>query len=822
MTDYVVNVSFRVDSRPLKNLNKEVEETTESLKKATSASERTRQRLVDGFDKVSDAADAARGGIGGIGAELVSMARVGSVAINPVTVGLLALAAGAAAAVGILVSVTSQLNEIHKLNDISDITGANVQELAKLEAIAKLGGESLDGLKLSLQKNQVALKSAREDSAELADLYGRLGLSVRELQKMDPALAWRVTAAAIAETTDKGLKADAAMKLMGKSASDLTKEFGSQAQQEEKLNEARRLGIERTPEQIKQAAELDKAQDSLNASVASFKTILLQSFGNDVVTAIGNLAKLVNWLAESMQVAQKWADGLGTSLGKIVLTPGMAAVEVWAKRVLDAYAKINGFQSRAQNPRGGAPMAGSLDTNAGRGPNTREQTEKEIADAAAKAAAAQKKAADEAERQAKAWRDTLASADKLVNAYGDQAAIDSARFAFLSGENDLREANVRLMDAQVKAAQSLGATVEGAVQAETGLGVQLQYNLEALQKEKNLSAAQVAELDKRVKLAVANAEANERARIADEAILRGRSELQQMHQSTLELERAREVITSGQVKTEEQLTRYLADQAYWSGIEKQIKEGTLTISKEELKAMKERRDAAQIALNQEQESLKQMETLYQNIGDGLANSITDALKTGRLDFKSFISDIITMLINSHLKKVFASMFEIGGSGGGDGFWSNLLQVGSALFGVTAPASAASGAAASGIAYAKGGAFNNGVEFFANGGVVNRTTGFGLSGGKLGVMGEAGPEAILPLARGRNGKLGVAASGSGGTVNQVNIAPGAVVVNSSGDNAADTAAFAKSLDKVLNEKVAAYIRDQQRSGNTLNPNFGYRY
>jgi len=205
MVDYVVNVSFRVDSRPLKNLNKEVEETTESLKKATSASERTRQRLVDGFDKVSDAVNAARGGISGIGDELISMARAGPGAINHVTVALLSLAATAAIAAGILVSVTGQLNEIHKLNDISDITGANVQELAKLEAVAKLGGESLDELKQSLQKNQVALKSAREDSAELADIYGRLGLSVRELQKMDPAQAWRVTAAAIAETTDKGL-----------------------------------------------------------------------------------------------------------------------------------------------------------------------------------------------------------------------------------------------------------------------------------------------------------------------------------------------------------------------------------------------------------------------------------------------------------------------------------------------------------------------------------------------------------------------------------------------------------------------------------------
>jgi phage-related minor tail protein len=34
---------------------------------------------------------------------------------------------------------------------------------------------------------------------------------------------------------------------------------------------------------------------------------------------------------------------------------------------------------------------------------------------------------------------------------------------------------------------------------------------------------------------------------------------------------------------------------------------------------------------------------------------------------------------------------------------------------------------------------------------------------MGLMGEAGPEAILPLARDRSGSLGVRASGSGGPV-----------------------------------------------------------
>ncbi len=54
----------------------------------------------------------------------------------------------------------------------------------------------------------------------------------------------------------------------------------------------------------------------------------------------------------------------------------------------------------------------------------------------------------------------------------------------------------------------------------------------------------------------------------------------------------------------------------------------------------------------------------------------------------------------------------------------------------------------------------GVTPFAKGGVVSSPTYFG-SGGGLGLMGEAGAEAILPLKRGPDGALGVSADGGGG-------------------------------------------------------------
>lgn len=77
----------------------------------------------------------------------------------------------------------------------------------------------------------------------------------------------------------------------------------------------------------------------------------------------------------------------------------------------------------------------------------------------------------------------------------------------------------------------------------------------------------------------------------------------------------------------------------------------------------------------------------------------------------------------------------------------------------------------GFGFAKGGAFAQGLPVpFAAGGVVSSPTYFQMAGGNVGVMGERGAEAIMPLERGPDGRLGVRAAGSGGGVNvHVNIA-----------------------------------------------------
>lgn len=73
--------------------------------------------------------------------------------------------------------------------------------------------------------------------------------------------------------------------------------------------------------------------------------------------------------------------------------------------------------------------------------------------------------------------------------------------------------------------------------------------------------------------------------------------------------------------------------------------------------------------------------------------------------------------------------------------------------------------------------------FARGGVIQSPVGFPLAGGRTGIAGERGAEAIMPLARGSDGRLGVVASGSSGTSITLNV------------TAADAESFRRSESQV---------------------------
>lgn len=74
----------------------------------------------------------------------------------------------------------------------------------------------------------------------------------------------------------------------------------------------------------------------------------------------------------------------------------------------------------------------------------------------------------------------------------------------------------------------------------------------------------------------------------------------------------------------------------------------------------------------------------------------------------------------------------------------------------------SGLMSGGVGFAKGGALQQGMPVpFASGGVIQSPISFPLAGGRLGIAGERGAEAIMPLSRGPDGRLGIAARGGSG-------------------------------------------------------------
>lgn len=76
----------------------------------------------------------------------------------------------------------------------------------------------------------------------------------------------------------------------------------------------------------------------------------------------------------------------------------------------------------------------------------------------------------------------------------------------------------------------------------------------------------------------------------------------------------------------------------------------------------------------------------------------------------------------------------------------------------------SGLLSGGLGFANGGVVQRSMPVpFAAGGVIQSPMTFPLAGARMGLAGERGPEAIMPLTRGADGRLGVRAEGGGGGI-----------------------------------------------------------
>jgi lambda family phage tail tape measure protein len=188
-------------------------------------------------------------------------------------------------------------------------------------------------------------------------------------------------------------------------------------------------------------------------------------------------------------------------------------------------------------------------------------------------------------------------------------------------------------------------------------------------------------------------------------------------------------------------------------------------------------------------------SVTQNVFRGMEDAIVSLTTTGKFSFREFAVSVMEDLTRMATRMlIVAPILQ---------FIKGLLTPGlGPLQGVNALKTTIPGFALS----ANGNVFaQNGIQRFARGGVVNQPTVFPFANG-VGLMGEAGPEAIMPLKRGRDGKLGV--SGGGG----VNVGTINITVQNTGENL--NPAAQKQIAGQVQGIVLATLANERRSGGML--------
>lgn len=184
---------------------------------------------------------------------------------------------------------------------------------------------------------------------------------------------------------------------------------------------------------------------------------------------------------------------------------------------------------------------------------------------------------------------------------------------------------------------------------------------------------------------------------------------------------------------------------------------------------------------------QQISTGFVSAFKTLEDTIFDFIKKGEFSFAKFaqaiIDDITRIVIRTQIITAVAQGV------------STLLSASAGGAGASSGGGGGLGQLVSGGAFAKGGVFNNGnVTAFANGGIINGPTLFPMRNG-AGLMGEAGPEAVMPLARDGQGRLGVRGGGSSVQVNVINNTGGEVETQERQGPSGE-----RILDVTINQKV----------------------
>lgn len=670
--------------------------------------------------------------------------------------------------------IKNSIDSADALNDLSARTGVAVETLAGLQLVATQSDTSLEALGKGLNKLSIFMAENSERAKEL-------GITAK-----DPAEAFIQLAKVLSETENIGVRNSIANELLGKSYREL---LPALLQGNVALAEQIRRGQELNPITADMAKNADLFNDQLAELSLGSKAFGI-SIAKDILPSISQLIKDMQAAYAEGGLLKSLFIGLGT-VGKNLVFGSDYERDI--KRLNSTIpvliAQLNRDLQNTVKP------LSFIDRN---------KTIVEIQFLA---------------REANALRTKL-GLDKTANpatsqVTGEDPEVKSTKsnsktpeqsireqIALIQQENSLIEQGVGLEDARTIAKLKQQGVTDASI-------VQL-LNLKTITNE--LETAEKKRADDKLQL------------LRDEEIFRQGDFLA----TEAEIELMNEAFEIEQKMLEQEATALASKDKILEGIQKETEElmFQLSISGLSLKAQNEKIDArnVEIAL---QETLNQL--AEQGLGlneeeiEALRRKYEELAKLGRqVDLTKGKSNELGLTFKSALEDAI-----VDGKDLGDvlkGLEQDILRI-LARKTITEPLSKAADDILgsfdfgsifsdifSNIFNANGNAFNqSGLVPFANGGIVNQATPFTFAnGGKFGVMGEAGPEAIMPLSRGANGKLGVQADMSyGGTQVVVNIigAASQPQVQQRQDGNGNT-----SIDVIFDAVKGSLVKDIRSEGN----------
>ena len=605
--------------------------------------------------------------------------------------------AGALSVGGIAAFVRGTVNAIDAMNDLADATGASIEEISKLDQVARRNGATLDQVGGMLVKFNAQLKEADgKNGASIA--LEAIGLSAAKLRQLDPAEALRQTAVALAGFADDGNKARAVQELFGKSIREAAPFLKD-------LAEAGELNASVTTAQAVEAEKFNKQMAQLSTNITDAARALVSDFLpalNDSISMMlrfskngGVLSGFFTLLMSQFKDARVQAtlEEIGRLEGRLS-NPNVTGFNRSSlqKELQDALDKLRELQGESLKARTALDAAlGRPNAGAGRGDDVNppfavpapsvidiagEQAKRKAAEEAAAAQLKQQDAYDKLrvsiEERISAGQLELEQGTALTEAQRLKIKIDAdlaaglikltdPQKAVLNGKLSDLAASERQLIADKEAAKGAKALADARVEARRAE----EKAIDDFEKEqRDAAAAALASVDTRIKSLQAEAEASDRSRAMN-----------------ISLAEAIELVAIERLK--ERQARYQEGSEPWLAVQREIE------ARQKLRGL----IADRAVIDANQKAADEAARDWQRTADQIGQSLSDALMQGGKSaweyikglFRSMVLRPVIQAIVNPIAGAFTSAMGFAGSAsastgaaGASGGFGSLLSAGASL------------------------------------------------------------------------------------------------------------------------------------------------